>query len=214
VTRAAIVTGGGAAAGAAARRLADRGFGVAVIAGDADVAERRIVAIDADPADTDSFAAALGRVHQEIGPPAVLLNCVDLVAGADLPDERRYARIRRALRTLFVCGRATVGPMLRGRWGRIITVAQWGGPGAAQWRDGQAVLGGLIGFTRSVAPELATFGITANYVAPSSCAPDGPRPWVDGESVESYPDGVAAVAEFLVSDRAAGITGQGTYLAG
>src|SRR5262249_1510243 len=90
-----------------------------------------------------------------------------------------------------------------------------------QWRDSQTVLAGLIGFTRSAALELASFGVTANYIAPSACYHGGPAvapappstpPRRDGSP--SYAAGVASTTEFLISDQAAAITGQGGYLAG
>jgi novobiocin biosynthesis protein NovK len=222
----AIVAGGACDTGlVSALRLAGLGFDVALV--DTDLAAatptvqriadagRRCVAIEADAADTGSFAAALDQARAVLGEPGVLLNCVPLGTPEPLSAEERYEEARRSLRALFVCSRAVAARMVRGRWGRIVNVAQPAGAGDRRWSDGQTVLAGLVGFTRSAALELAAFGVTANYLAPSACYPGGPAPAPPGrDDSPSYAAGVASTAEFLISDQAAAITGQGGYLAG
>lgn len=232
----AVVAGGACDTGlAAALQLAGLGLDVALIGADvsvpAEVAERffaggqHCLAIRADLADGKSFAAALGEARSVLGSPSVLLNCVPL-GGPEPPSaEERYADARRSLRALFACCRAVCAHMVRNRWGRIVNIAQPVVAGAAdrEWRDGQTVLGGLVGFTRSAALELAAFGVTANYIAPSSCYPAGPAHApapplaavaAAGGTAPSYAAGVAALTGFLISDQASAITGQGGYLAG
>ena len=71
------------------------------------------------------------------------------------------------LRSAFLCTRLAVKSMLRARWGRIISIASVAGiagnPGQANYAASKA---GLIGFTKSVAKEVGSRGITANVVAP------------------------------------------------
>lgn len=237
MTRVAVVTGGTGMGGevggsgstplAGALRLAEHGFAVAVIGNDparADDAVQRIgraggrcIAVAADPGSTASFDAALEEVCSSLGEPAVLLNSVALGCGqADGPTgEARFSAIRGNLRTLLVPCRSVSRQMLRKRWGRIINVADAVDQGRPEWRNGQAVLAGLIGFTRSAALELGGFGITANFIAPASCSPEGRRPAHQmlpgtGEPL-SYPDAAAGIAAFLVTDQAAAVTGQGCY---
>jgi novobiocin biosynthesis protein NovK len=210
----------------AAVRLAERGLDVALIDEDLAMAEttvqriketgRRCAAIEADLADTRSFDRALDQARSSLGIPGVLLSCISLGGGSGHSDEELFAETRQNLRTLFVCCRAVAGHMVRHRWGRIINVAQSAAAGDREWRDGQTVLAGLIGFTRSAALELAAFGITANFIAPSACAAGGPFPVhqaLPNADATSYPDSVARMTEFLISEQAAAITGQGSYVA-
>jgi NAD(P)-dependent dehydrogenase (short-subunit alcohol dehydrogenase family) len=209
-------------------RLAERGLDVALIDGDLAMAEttiqqiketgRRCAAIEADLADTKSFDRALDQARSSLGIPGVLLSCISLGGGSIHSDEERFAETRQNLRTLFVCCRAVAGHMVRNRWGRIINVAHSAVAGDdREWRDGQTVLAGLTGFTRSAALELAAFGITANFIAPSACAAGGPSPVrqeLPNVDAASYPESVARLTEFLISEQAAAITGQGSYVAG
>lgn len=231
MTRVAIVAGGARDTGlVGAIRLARCGLDVALVNEDLTeagetvrrIAEtgRRCVAIEADLADSDSFNAALARVRSELGSPGVLLNCVPLggrTEGDRSLDEARFAATRRSLRTLFVCCRAVAEQMVRKRSGRIINVAQSVDESDHEWRNGQTVLAGLIGFTRSAAQELAAFGITVNFIAPIGCAVDGRPPAhqaAPSGHAASYSDGVAHLAEFLISEQAIPITGQGSYVGG
>jgi NAD(P)-dependent dehydrogenase (short-subunit alcohol dehydrogenase family) len=226
MTRVAVVTGATGEVGpAAAIRLAESGLDVALIGPDPtcfeetarriSAAGRRCLGLEADPADTASFESAVGRVRAELGSPAVLLTGVPLGVRADeLPSPEHYVTaVRQRLRTLFVSCRATTAHMARQKWGRVVTVGVLTGSGADVWRDSQTVLAGLAGFTKSVAVELAAFGITANYIAPLACATN-PRPPVHpaAGATGSYPADVAHVTGFLIDDRAGAITGQGTYV--
>jgi len=228
VTRVAVIAGANDDVGpAAAVRLARGGFDVALI--DTDLtgfeetarqiaqAGRQCVALEADCADSTSFESAVRAAGSELGSPAVLVTGVPLGVPADLSPslEHHIGTVRRRLRSLFVCCRATTAHMARRKWGRVINVGLATGTGDDEWRDAQTVLSGLIGFTRTLAVELAAFGITANYIAPRACATN-PRPRLSsaGDGAEPYSAGVAHVAEFLVDDRASAITGQGTYVAG
>jgi 3-oxoacyl-[acyl-carrier protein] reductase len=197
--RVAIVTGGGAALEPdAAARLAEIGWDVALI-GPEPGTFSSMLAIEADLADPASLRAAVTRVQSTLGPPGILLTSTETTSEAEALDaEERIRRTHAELRALFVCTQAVARPMVAKRWGRIIAVAHESEPGAAR---GQTLRAGLIAFIRSAALELGPFGVTANVIAPL-------RPAAPG----SYPDGVAHLVEYLVSDRADGITGQSWYL--
>jgi novobiocin biosynthesis protein NovK len=229
VTGVAVVAGGSERTGlAVAVRLAAGGFDVALVDTEftaADKAVRRIeesgrrcVTVEAELTDARSVGAAFGQVRTALSGPAVLVACVGpehALPDDDHADEHRYAAVRRALRAAFVCCQAGAGQLLRHRSGRIIVVTEPVGAGESAWRTPQPVLAGLIGFTRSAALELARSRITVNLVAPADGAADrrapAYRPADDGAG--SYADGVAHVAEFLVDEQAAGITGQEIYVA-
>jgi 3-oxoacyl-[acyl-carrier protein] reductase len=123
------------------------------------------------------------------------------------------------LKGAFLCTKAAIRPMLRQRSGRIVNmssiVAIAGNPGQANYAAAKA---GLIGFTKTVAREVASRGITVNAVAPG---------FIETRMVEAIgeelraqvmeriplvrfgsPADVAAAVAFLASDDASYITGQ------
>jgi len=104
--------------------------------------------------------------------------------------------------------------MLGARWGRIVNVssvvAERANPGQANYVAAKA---GLLGFTRTVAREMARKGITSNAITPGVIETDMTADLSGGlkEAVPAgragQPEEVAAAASFLVSDDAAYITG-------
>ncbi len=118
---------------------------------------------------------------------------------------------------VFLCTRAASKIMLKQRSGRIINIAsvsgQMGNPGQANYSAAKA---GVIGFTKTVAKELAVRGITANAVAPGFITTDMTS-GVQADEILKYiplgrygqPEEVAGMVRFLAADPAAAyITGQ------
>ncbi|MGD1704841.1 3-oxoacyl-[acyl-carrier-protein] reductase [Dapis sp. BLCC M229] len=119
---------------------------------------------------------------------------------------------------VFLCTRAVSKIMLKQKSGRIINVAsvtgQMGNPGQANYSAAKA---GVIGFTKTVAKELANRGITANAVAPGFIATDMTKDLKNYEEIVKFiplgrygtPEEVAGMIRFLAADAAANyITGQ------
>ncbi len=118
---------------------------------------------------------------------------------------------------VFLCTRAASKVMLKQRSGRIINIAsvsgQMGNPGQANYSAAKA---GVIGFTKTVAKELAVRGITSNAVAPGFITTDMTS-GVQSEEILKYiplgrygqPEEIAGMVRFLAADPAAAyITGQ------
>ncbi|MGK7919907.1 MAG: 3-oxoacyl-[acyl-carrier-protein] reductase [Trichodesmium sp.] len=119
---------------------------------------------------------------------------------------------------VFLCTRAVSKIMLKQKSGRIINIAsvtgQMGNPGQANYSAAKA---GVIGFTKTVAKELANRGITANAVAPGFIATDMTKDLKNAEEIVKFiplgrygtPEEVAGMIRFLAADSAASyITGQ------
>jgi 3-oxoacyl-[acyl-carrier protein] reductase len=225
----ALVTGGSGGIGAATcRALSVAGHTVLVgYGGNADAAAK--VAADcagpAEPVQLDvtdeaQVTASIGRAT-ELGQLAVVVNNAG-VADDDLLlrlDPDRFDRtVEVNLRGAYLVSRAALRPMLRARSGRIVNVASVvalrGNVGQTAYAASKA---GLIGFSKSLAREVARKGITVNVVAPGFVAtamtdalPETARESLlaqapTGRAVEA--DEVASAIAFLASEQAGSTTG-------
>ena len=228
--RTALVTGASGGIGAAtSRALAAAGFQVFVGYGQNASAAEKVVAelptcgeaVQIDVTDEASVAAAVARAS-EAGPLDVVVNNAG-VSADDLLLRLEPAAFDRTvevnLRGAYLVTHAALRPMLRARHGRIINmssvVALRGNVGQTAYAASKA---GLIGFTKSLAREVARKGITVNVVAPGFVAtpmtdalPQSARDALLASALTGRPveaDEVAAAVAFLASDAAASITGE------
>ena len=180
----AFVTGSGRGIGEAiARMLARRGTRIVVCDIDADaaaaVANRieaesgRAMALKADVSNEADVASAFEKTAQKFGTVDILVNNagvlnIGAVGAIDIRTWDRTMAIN--LRGTFLCCRMALDGMQRRRWGRIINIASLAGQsgGIKSGADYSASKAGIIAFTKKLALEAASYGITANAVAPGT----------------------------------------------
>lgn len=227
----ALVTGGSGTIGAAiCRRLAADGLHVVIHAhhnmGSAHslCAELQAngcsaEAIQFDVADGDATQSALEAVL-EGGPIQVLVNNAGIHDDAVFPGMQRqqwHSVIDVSLHGFFNVTQPLSMPMIRTRWGRIISVSSVSGiTGNRGQTNYAAAKGALHAASKSLALELATRGVTVNVVAPGLINSDMTKNLFDDQAIANLvpmkragkPEEVAALVGFLASDDAAYITGQ------
>jgi 3-oxoacyl-[acyl-carrier protein] reductase len=229
----AIVTGASRGIGrAVAIALASEGAKVAVNyasssqAADAVVAEiegmgSESIAVQADVGQAEQVDALFNAVMEEWGRIDVLVNNAGIARDTLLIRmklEDWQAVIDLNLTGVFLCTKAASKVMLKQRSGRIINVTsvvgEMGNPGQGNYSASKA---GVIGFTKSIAKEVASRGITVNAVAPGFITTDMTADLKLGEEVlkmiplgrYGQPEEVAGLIRFLAADAAAAyITGQ------
>lgn len=225
--RRALVTGGSGGIGAAiCRQLARDGFDVIVHANTRLEAAQTIAreigsqhAIAFDVADAAATRSALERLAEHV-PIQVIVNNAGIHDDAAFPAMRpeQWRRvIDVSLNGFFNVTQPLVMPMVRTRWGRIVSVtsvaAEIGNRGQVNYA---AAKGALHAATRSLARELGPRGITVNCVSPGLIQTPMSAGTFDEKFVERMiplgrmgaPEDVAMAVAFLASDAAGYITGQ------
>ena len=230
--RVAIVTGSGQGIGRAiAVKLAE--VGATVVVNDIDeaveaVAEeiramnRQSLAILADVSSSSDVARLMETTKATYGKVDILVNNAGITRDQILvrmSDEDWDRVLNVNLRSVFLCTRAVLRHMVKQRWGRIISIASivglMGNPGQANYASAKA---GIIGFTRTVAKEVASRGITANVIAPGFIDTEMTQRLEESWKQElkrriplgdlGSPRDVAEAVAFLASEEARYITGQ------
>ena len=180
-----VVTGGGRGIGAAvARALTAEGTSVVVAARSAEEIEavarelresgRRAMAVACDVTDPAAVEELRRRCEEQLGGVDVLVNNAGIASSAPLKSItlEQWNRIFAVNVTgTFLCTQAFLPGMVERGWGRIVNVASVAGKmGAAYISAYAASKHAVVGFTRSVAAEVAAQGVTVNAVCPGFVA--------------------------------------------
>jgi 3-oxoacyl-[acyl-carrier protein] reductase len=183
-------------------------------------ANQEAVAIQGDVSKIEEVDSLIEQTLNKFGRIDILVNNAGITRDTLLlrmKPEDWQAVIDLNLTGVFLCTKAVSKVMLKQRSGRIINITsvagQIGNPGQANYSAAKA---GVIGFTKTVAKELASRGITVNAVAPGFITTDMTSQ-VNSEEIIKFiplgrygqPEEVAGMVRFLASDLAAlYITGQ------
>lgn len=231
--RVAVITGGTRGIGLAiAQRLAADGYDLVlnyrgdVVAAETAMSElascgRRIELVEADVSTADGAGEVVEAAIQRLGRIDALINNAGITRDTLLMrmDESDWdAVLTTNLKGAFLCSKAAVRPMLRQRSGRIVSLTSVVGlVGNAGQTNYAAAKAGLVGFTKSLAKEVGSRGITVNAVAPGFIetrltevlSDDVKNTLLKQTPLGRFgsPNDVAAAVAFLLSTDAGFITG-------
>ena len=232
----ALVTGAtGGLGGAIARRLHAQGATVALSGTRVEALEalaselgERVEVTPCDLSNRESVEALVPAAEAKLGGLDILVNNAGVTRdnlAMRMKDEEWSEVIRINLEAAFRLARAALKPMMRARFGRIISVTSvvgvTGNPGQANYAASKA---GIIGMSKALAQEVASRGITVNCIAPGFIE----TPMTEGLKGDikekllaavparrlGTPDDVAAGVLYLASAEASYVTGQTLHING
>lgn len=232
----ALITGASGGIGAAiARALHANGADVALSGTRTERLEElaaelggRCHVVPADLSDGSAVDALAATAAEALGSLDILINNAGLTRdnlAMRMKDDEWQAVLDVNLTAAFRLSRAVLRPMMKSRWGRIISVTSvvgaTGNPGQVNYAASKA---GLTGMTKALAQEVASRGITVNCVAPgfietamtealSEAQKEAIMARIPAGRLGS-PDDVGVCALFLASDEAAYVTGQTIHVNG
>ena len=179
--------------------------------------------------DADSVKSVLDGIKDEQGrTPDILVNNAGITRDnllMRMKDDEWQDIIDTNLTSIFTLSKAVLRGMMKKRFGRIVNIGSVvGSAGNAGQANYAAAKAGVIGFSKSMAREVASRGITINVVAPGFIDTDMTKALTDDQKEAIFkdipanrlgePDEIAATVAFLVSDGAAYITGETIHVNG
>ena len=232
----ALVTGASRGIGAAiADMLAEEGarvFGTATTeTGAVAISERNIeglTGLKLNVNDSDDISSVLAEISSQVSAPTILVNNAGITRDQLLmrmSEEDWETVLNTNLRSVYRLSKACLRGMMKARSGRIISIASViGSMGNAGQANYAAAKAGMMGFSRSLAREVGSRGITVNVVAPGFIDTDMTRELSEDQREAmmqdiplkrlGQPDDIAATVSFLASASAGYITGQTIHVNG
>ena len=227
--RVAVVTGGTRGIGhAISLALKDKGYRVAATYAGNDAAaqafqvETGIPIYKFDVGDWAQCEAAVARITRDLGPIEILVNNAGITKDGVLhrmTKDNWDAVIRTNLDSVFIMSRLTIDNMRKANFGRIISISSINGrKGQMGQANYSAAKAGLLGFSKAVALENASKGITVNVIAPgyinTEMVAAVPKDVLETKIIPQIPVGrlgqveeIARCVTFLAADDAGFITG-------
>lgn len=181
-----------------------------------------------DVTDPDSVDAVMKAIGDKYGTPTILVNNAGITRDnllMRMKEEEWQAIMDTNLTSVYRVSKACLRGMMKAKFGRIINIASVvGASGNAGQTNYAAAKAGLFGFTKSLAQEVGSRGITVNSVAPGFIDTDMTRelPEEQKQALLSaiplarlgQPAEIAAVVAFLASGGAAYVTGETLHVNG
>lgn len=181
-----------------------------------------------DIASSESVDAVLKAINEKYGAPTVLVNNAGITKDnimLRMKDDEWFDVIDTNLNSLYRLVKGCLRGMTKARWGRIVNISSVvGSMGNAGQANYAAAKAGMNGFTRALASEIGSRGITVNSVSPGFIDTDMTKKLPDAQRDAlkaqiplqrlGEADEIAGVVAFLVSDAAAYITGETIHVNG
>ena len=181
-----------------------------------------------DVTDADSVDAVVKAINEKYGTPTILVNNAGITRDnllMRMKEEEWQAIMDTNLTSVYRVSKACLRGMMKAKFGRIINIASVvGASGNAGQTNYSAAKAGIFGFTKSLAQEVGSRGITVNSVAPGFIDTDMTRdlPEEQRQALLSaiplarlgQPAEIAAVVAFLASEGAAYVTGETLHVNG
>ncbi|AUH73174.1 3-oxoacyl-ACP reductase [Legionella sainthelensi] len=181
-----------------------------------------------DVTNSEQIEEVIGKLSDENQSPSILVNNAGITSDnllLRMDDDEWYKVIETNLNSIYKMTKVCIKSMFRARWGRIISIGSVvGSSGNSGQVNYTAAKAGIVGFSKSLAQELGSRGITVNVVAPGFIDTDMTASLPDMVKEEMLkripmrklgePSDIAEAVAFLASESAKYITGETIHING
>ncbi|HHF7374600.1 3-oxoacyl-[acyl-carrier-protein] reductase FabG [Legionella bozemanae] len=181
-----------------------------------------------DVTNSEQIEKVISELAKENQTPSILVNNAGITSDnllLRMDDEEWYKVIETNLNSIYKMSKICIKPMFRARWGRIISIGSVvGSSGNSGQVNYTAAKAGIVGFSKSLAQEVGSRGITVNVVAPGFIDTDMTAALPDMVKDEMLkripmrklgePGDIAEAVAFLASESAKYITGETIHVNG